>query len=172
MLNKTIEDLLFEQNENYKKAEIPDFTLIASGKYRAIINNVKIIALKETAFKDKSLALRWEVKITDAKYTNRILSKLTSLEGENIKYTKLNLSICGIKINDLRELPRIIEQRLLENINIEISVKKSIYNDKEQNIFFINKRIKEENAAKSEFEDTEKLNDLSDLEQPDCEVPF
>jgi hypothetical protein len=141
--NKRICDLLSEQAEAYRNAEIPDnkFEVLPEGKYDAEITKVEIKAFNKGD--ELKLKLRWEIRIISPDFRGRYLSKFTALDGEYIKYTKTDINTCEIEMKELTELDKLIEQKRFDGLKIVISVKVNEYNGEKYNNFFINKLIKE-----------------------------
>lgn len=164
-MNKTIQQILQEQEGEYQKADAQEYSLIPEGNdYIFEIYEVKIIVNKKSELPE----LSWQIKILSEGYKNRRLTQFTKLTGEFIKWTKKNLHVCGQKGLKLTEIPALLESGKLIGLVLNGTIKIREYNGESRNSFYLNSLVKSEdqaNLAKEIAEDPEIKESLKDVEK-------
>jgi len=141
-MNLTINQLLERQQKEWEIAEIPkdEFTLIPTGTYQAMLEDLKIVAINKGG--EEILKLKWTFKIISDTCKNRLAFVNDDLiaTSERLKYTKKNLKIAGVELKELKDIVNVIPD--IQGKFFELYIAKKMYNDKEYNNCYINKEIK------------------------------
>lgn len=125
-------DDLRDLNSDYKSVPFVESNHPPDGKYNACISSVK---LKKS--EAGSMFILWDLVISDGKHKGRKLTKRSYLTPDSMPYTKTDLKICGVVLDDLEHLP----ERKAELIGVELQVFKKERSEGEGYNLYFNKKI-------------------------------
>ena len=106
-----------------------DFEKVPDGNYDVEV--VKAI-IKDG---DDWLRLNWHMQIISSKHKGRYVFENTSLEGDQKRWTKTNLGICGIQLERYEDLPDVLDQVIGKKLKIKL-VSKESKGKMYQNVYF------------------------------------
>lgn len=130
-MNLDIRSRLRNQQKEWEQMDSgnSDFENVPDGDYEVEI--VKTI-IKDA---DDWLRLNWHLRIISSKHAGRYVFENTNLEGDQKRWTKTNLGICGVKLERYEDLPEVLDQVIGKKLKIKLVTKESrgkMY----QNVYF------------------------------------
>jgi hypothetical protein len=111
---------------------------VPDGKYRVSIDKAALTHAKTSG----KPMLRWTLRILGPTHRGRLLWRNSVISHESIKYLKLDLLRCGLKLQDIGELPA----RVGELLDVKLLVTKTTRDDNER-IYFSRRLTPEEIGA-------------------------
>jgi hypothetical protein len=142
--NNAIDLASFDAEFEAAPSENPDREEVPDGKYQVRVERVELTK----AHSSGNAMLKWTLRILAPDYVGRMLWKNSMIvTAENIKYLKIDLTTCGLKLTKLSDLPSNLGQ--LINVGLEVTKKTKGEN---ANIFF-NRSIDIPDVAESDCGD-------------------
>src|SRR5450432_1485227 len=106
-MNETMFDTvdLSKYDDDYRKAKQadtpPPFRAVPDGRYQVIVENVELTKTRTTG----NPMLKWRLRIAGPAMADRILWKNGVITERTIPYITKDLTICGLTMQSLNELP-------------------------------------------------------------------
>ena len=125
---------LADLNEQYAQAEKPEqgnFDEVPDGKYQ-----VRVEKVEPAISQSGNRMLKWQLRVISGAQTNRMVFRQNILEtAENMKYLKGDLSVCGVELEQVSDLPAHLGELL--DVTLEVTKKTA----GEFSNVYLNKRI-------------------------------
>ena len=125
-------------DEAWVNTEIPagGSSCLPDGTYQVKIEAARIVERKDGS----GIMLVMELECLHGNYEGRTHTHIRSIDGDQLQWLKKELSVCGVEMEYLSELPDRLED-LLDNV-VEIKVKTNKKNDKEYVNTYFNRSVK------------------------------